>query len=235
MKKYIRAATFQGAFRQLNEQVLLHPEFVTDSRIGKTHETLGVLVEVTTPELGAQFTHPRISRIDYDYAQKFWEFMISGGTDAKEAFKEYPNVAKFIDKPKSDALPENFNTFYGPRIVAQLPAIIKELSTKENSRRAVIQILQEQDQILLDSDETLEYPCTDSITFSIREGYLHMHTHMRSQNVATVMQLDFFLMSKLFNHVADLLNLNVGCYTHSIVSAHIYERDFAYVETFIDA
>ncbi|ADG59989.1 thymidylate synthase [Acinetobacter phage Acj9] len=234
MNKHVQAYSFEHAFKRLNRLVLGEPEYMVPSRIGESREILGVLVEVTGPRIGATFASPEINRIDYDYAEKFWEFMISGGTDAKEAFKEYPNVAKFIDKPKSSELPENFNTFYGPRIVAQLPAILKELE-KPNSRRAVIQILQEQDQVLLDANETLEYPCTDSITFSVRDDRLNMHTHMRSQNVATVMQLDFFLMHKLFAYVADKLDLEMDTYTHTIVSAHIYERDVEYVRGFLNA
>ena len=225
----IIAKTFYNAFKQLNASILNNPDFVTDSRIGKVRESFAKTFVVTDPELGAEFTDPNVCRIDYEYARAFWYFMISGGTDAAEAFKEYPSVAKFVAKPKSDELPKNFNTFYGPRIVAQLPAIIKELKTNPDSRRAVIQILNEQDHILLDSDETLEYPCTDSMTYSIRDGLLYAHVHMRSQNVATVLQLDMYLQYRLMDHIASLLGVGIGEYSCSIVSAHIYERDVDYV------
>ncbi len=233
MSKYINTNSFEDAFIELNRYVVNNYEFLTDSRIGKCLEVGSILVEVQFPEIGAVFKNKSINRIDYAYAEKFWEFMISGGTDAAEAFKEYPNVAKFISKPKSDVLPDNFNTFYGPRITAQLPAIINELKTKENSRRAVIQILQEQDQVLLDSDESLEYPCTDSITYYIRNGVLFAHCHMRSQNCAVVMQLDFYLQHKLMELIAKECNVEVGTYSHSIVSAHVFERDVDYVNSFI--
>lgn len=234
MSKYITATTFESAFKRLNQHVVENYEFETDSRIGKCLEVGSILVEVALPEKGAVFSDSRINRIDYDYAEKFWEFMIQGGTDAKEAFKDYASVAKFIAKPKSENLPSNFNTFYGPRIVAQMPALLKELREKENSRRVVFQILQEQDQVLLDSDETLEYPCTDSITFYIRNNQLFMHTHMRSQNCAVVMQLDFYLMQRFMMHMAEQLGISVGTYSHSIVSAHVFERDLDYVKTFLE-
>ncbi|CAH1068451.1 Thymidylate synthase [Acinetobacter phage MD-2021a] len=234
MTKYILASTFEEAFKRLNYLVITEPEFVTDSRIGKCREIGSILLEVALPGIGATFKDKRINRIDYGYAEKFWEFMIQGGTDAEQAFKEYPNVAKFIAKPKTDTLPSNFNTFYGPRIVAQMPALIKELKEKPNSRRVVFQILQEQDQVLLDSDETLEYPCTDSITFYIREGLLYMHTHMRSQNCAVVMQLDFYLMHRFMEHVAKECGVGLGTYAHSIVSAHVFERDIEYVKSFLE-
>ena len=233
MSKYIIGETFEEVFKLLNKDVITKYEFETESRIGKCREVGSILVEVLRPELGAVFNDTRINRIDYDYAEKFWEFMIAGGTDAEQAFKEYPNVAKFLAKPKTESLPANFNTFYGPRIAAQMPALIKELKEKENSRRVVFQILQEQDQVLLDADETLEYPCTDSVTFYIREGRLYAHTHMRSQNCAVVMQLDFYLMQKFMQHIADKCGVELGTYSHSIVSAHVFERDLEYVKTFL--
>lgn len=229
----IKARTFYQAFKMLNRQIMQAPDRELDSRIGKARESFTRSFIVTAPIEGVVFNDPKIDRIDYGYAEDFWKFMISGGTDAVEAFKEYPNVAKFIAKPVSDELPKNFNTFYGPRIVAQLPAIINELKQNANSRRAVIQILNEQDQVLLTSDESLEYPCTDSMTYSIRDGLLYAHVHMRSQNVATVLQLDMYLQFKLMEHIANLLDVGLGEYSCSIVSAHIYERDFEYVENFL--
>ncbi|WVW37088.1 thymidylate synthase [Klebsiella phage MY02] len=230
--KHIMFPSFQTAFKVLNEEIINNPQFVVDSRIGRCNEIGSASIEILDPTT-FMFTDARINRISYEYAEAFWKFMISGGTDAAEAFKEYPNVAKFIDKPKSDVLPANFNTFYGPRIVAQLPALLKELKEKTNSRRVVFQILQEQDQALLDSDESLEYPCTDSITYYIRDGKLYAHTHMRSQNCAVVMQLDFYLQGKLMQYIADKCGVQLGTYSHTMVSAHVFERDFDYVRGFI--
>lgn len=228
----VKAWTFEEAFKEINDIIIKSPDFVVESRIGHCHEIGSAVIEVFEPE-SAIFQDTRINRIDYDYAEAFWKFMISGGTDAVEAFKEYPNVAKFISKPKSDALPANFNTFYGPRIVAQLPALLKELKEKPNSRRVVFQILESSDQALLNSDETLEYPCTDSVTYYIRDGRLYTHCHMRSQNCAVVMQLDFYLQWKLMNLIAEECGVKVGTYTHSMVSAHVFERDFDYVKGFL--
>lgn len=228
----IVCSTFESAFKQANEKILDLPDFEIESRIGKCNEIGSMTLRVLDPST-YKFKDERINRISYDYAEAFWQFMISGGTDAEEAFKEYPNVAKFIAKPKSDVLPANFNTFYGPRIVAQLPALLKELKEKPNSRRVVFQILQEQDQALLDSDESLEYPCTDSVTYYIREGRLYAHCHMRSQNCAIVMQLDFYLQGKLMEFIAKECGVELGDYTHTMVSAHVFERDFDYVKGFI--
>ena len=59
--------------------------------------------------------------------------MVGGCTDSSTILEQYPNTAKFMEKPKSKELPTNFNTFYGPRILEQLPHVIKELKEKRYS------------------------------------------------------------------------------------------------------
>ena len=224
--------TFEGAFKALNRYIRMLPDYVLQTtRIGACNEIISAVVRVNDPTT-YKFKDPRINRISYEYAEDFWKFMISGGTDAEEAFERYPNVSKFIAKPKSKELPANFNTFYGPRILSQWDTLIKELKEKENSRRVVFHILDVEDQKLLDLDETLEYPCTDSVTYNIRDGELHAHVHMRSQNVAIVMQLDIYLQGKLMEFVAKECGVKVGTMTISMVSAHVFERDFDYVDSF---
>lgn len=173
-------------------------------------------------------------KLDYNYIQTFYSWVMSGSTDAQEAFKEYPTVARFIQKPKSSELPENFNTFYGPRIAFQKPFIIEELRRNPNSRRAVISILQPNDLLLLGTDETLEFPCTDSATFSIRNNKLNIHLHMRSQNMLTVVQLDIYLWSRICIEIAKELNIEPGVFSSSIVSAHIYTKDLEHIGQFLN-
>lgn len=229
----IHAPSFEQAFKSACVTAIAHPDFVSDTRIGKAYELLNLGIEVADPRTYI-FHDKDINRIDYGYAEDFWKFMISGGTDAQEAFKAYPQVAKFISKPKSKDLPDNFNTFYGPRIAAQLPAVLDELKRSPNTRRACIMILDGDDSNLLDKDETLEYPCTVSYSFQIRENTLFMHTVMRSQNLATVFQLDIYLQGKLLELIKEeLINagLNIewtkwNCF---IQNAHVFERDEDYI------
>lgn len=227
-------ANLEQLFRGLNEQALRHPEFVSDTRIGRAHELIDVTGSADST-LDFQFSDKRINRIDYGYAEKFWDFMISGGTDAQEAFKEYPNVAKFMAKPKSPELPDNFNTFYGPRIVKQYQAIVDELKRTPTTRRATMLILDADDLALLDKDETLEFPCTIAFNFMQRGGKLIMSTMMRSQNLATVFQLDIYLQVKLLHKIARELGIEPRdtVYHVHMVNGHLFERDFGYVEGFL--
>jgi len=222
------------AFKGLCRAALDTPEYVEDTRIGKANELIDVTFRVADTR-DFVLTDPRINRISYEYAATFWDFMISGGTDAQAAFEKYPQVAQFVSKPKSDALPANFNTFYGPRIAKQLPAILQELIDHPNSRRCSLMILNEDDLQLLDKDETLEFPCTIAYHLTRRNGKLILSTVMRSQNIAVVMQLDFYLQMRLLHMVAGQLGIDVkDCEYHChLINGHVFERDFNYVRGFL--
>lgn len=228
------STTLEGLFKGLNRLCLEQPEFVSETRIGRAHELIDVQGRATST-FDVEFTDKSINRISYDYAAKFWDFMIEGGTDAEAAFADYPQVAKFMAKPKSPDLPANFNTFYGPRIVKQLPSIIAELKRSPTSRRATIMILNENDLALLDKDETLEFPCTIAWNFQNRGGKLIMSCYMRSQNLATVFQLDIYLQIRLLHLIAEELGIREEDteYHVTMANGHLFERDFDYVKSFL--
>ena len=231
MAKDFVTETMEDGFLLVNEAVYYSPEYEFSSRIGVTREISNLSLEVTKPA-DFDFMKKEVyeARIPFHYAEKFYDFTMSGGTNAVEAFKDFPGVKKFIEPPKSDKLPKNFNTLYGPRIATQLPMIVEELKRSPSTRRACIMILDGQDNLLLDLDESIEYPCTLGMTYSVRDKKLNVHVAMRSQNTAIVLQLDMYLQGKLHHEIAKQVGLPVGKFMMNFISAHIYDRDFEYVE-----
>jgi len=230
MNKFLKFETFEEAFIGINREIIDSPEYKSSSRIGDMYEIQGLSYEVSDLT-SFQFKNEHIGRLTYHYADLFYLWMIGGCTDNETILKEYPGISRFMEKPKSDDLPTNFNTFYGPRILQQLPFVEKELRDHPDTRRAVISILDSEDLQLLDKDESLEFPCCDSATFSIREGKLHVHLHMRSQNMGQVLKLDMYLWGRFTTEFAKKLNLPVGKFTSSVVSAHIFQKDLEYLKT----
>jgi hypothetical protein len=230
MNKYFKFENFEKAFIEISNHITANPEYVTSSRIGDVHEISGLTYEVEDLK-SYVFENESIGRLNYDYADKFYQWMVGGCTDNEIILRDYPNVAKFMEKPKSEGLPENFNTFYGPRILTQLPYVVNELKNAPNTRRAVISILDKDDLLLLDKDESLEFPCCDSATFFIRDGKLHIHLHMRSQNMGQVLKLDMYLWGRFTCELAEELDVPTGKLTSSIVSAHVFKKDFDYLKT----
>jgi thymidylate synthase len=233
MNKFYKVSTFEEAFIYINKFIIGSPEYVTSSRIGDVHEITGLTYEVEDIK-SYTFKNQETGRLDYEYADTFYRWMIDGCTDSTEILEKYPNTSRFMEKPKSSELPDNFNTFYGPRILQQLPHIIKELTEHPNSRRAVISILDKEDLLLLDKNESLEFPCCDSATFFIRDNKLNIHLHMRSQNMGQVLKLDMYLWGRFTCELADKLNIETGKFTSSVVSAHTFVKDFDYLSNFIE-
>lgn len=229
---YREFESFEDAFLKINKEITENPQYITSSRIGDVSEIQGYTYRVK--DLGTfVFKDQNVGRLDYDYANTFYNWMISGSSDNKAVIEKYPNVARFMEKPKSEQLPENFNTFYGPRILDQLPFVLKELKSNPDTRRAVISILDSQDLLLLDKDETLEFPCCDSATFSIRNNKLNVHVHMRSQNMGQVLKLDMYLWGRFTCELATQLDLENGEFTSSVVSAHVFNKDLPYINSLI--
>jgi len=229
---YREFESFEDAFLKINKEITENPQYITSSRIGDVSEIQGYTYRVK--DLGTfVFKDQNVGRLDYDYANTFYNWMISGSSDNKAVIEKYPNVARFMEKPKSEQLPENFNTFYGPRILDQLPFVLKELKSNPDTRRAVISILDSQDLLLLDKDESLEFPCCDSATFSIRNNKLNVHVHMRSQNMGQVLKLDMYLWGRFTCELATQLNLENGEFTSSVVSAHVFNKDLPYINNLI--
>jgi hypothetical protein len=230
MNKHLEFDTFENAFAGNIECIVNNPEYEFVSRIGDCWERTRHSYEVKDMQ-SYKFKNESLGKLDYGYIETFYDWVTSGSVDTDAAFKEYPNVARFLAKPENSELPKNFNTFYGPRMVAQRPSIIKELTENPNSRRAVISILKDSDLALLGTDETLEFPCTDSATFFIRNGKLNCHVHMRSQNMVTVVKLDMYLWARFTCEMAEELGVDTGTFSSSIVSAHVFERDQEYLQS----
>ncbi len=76
-------------------------------------------------------------------------------------------------------------------------------------------------------DTVIEYPCTNSLTFSIRDDKLNLVTNMRSQSAALVLPYDIYNWTNLMMEVKDMLletypNLTCGILTHQIASLHYF-------------
>lgn len=162
-----------------------------------------------------------------EFAQKFFEFILAGGTDTSILFKHNPNVKRFKDDLASR------NTAYGPRINAQLPGLIEELKRNPSTRRAVLTILHPDDQILLPekhSGSKMEYPCTVSLIFLLRNKRLNLHVAMRSNNMTTTINYDLYNFICLQKWLTEKLQQNgvdakLGKYFHVCASAHILKHE----------
>lgn len=208
-----RFASYHAAETWLVDKVVKSPDFITKT----TFEKIGIGFVLLNPKDVSN------GRSNYEYAEKFFEWMMSGEIVlSKELLQINPWVKRFVD---SSGLPENFSTSYGWKIKNQLGQRIKELSRDRESRKAYVSILIPEDYRVVAFGSTQEYPCTIGIQLFIREERLHMMVNMRSNNIWAVLPYDVYNFTCLQDYVAKQLGITMGYYHHQINSAHIFKGD----------
>lgn len=123
------------------------------------------------------------------------------------------------------------NSNYGQYLFRdrQLMYVIDQLKADPDSRRASVVILQPQ-HLRLNSADT---PCTYSMNFRIRDGFLKCSVHMRSQDAIFGMGNDLPTFSFIQEIVAVSLGVEMGTLHMSVDSFHVYERHFKMLEDIV--
>lgn len=131
-------------------------------------------------------------------------------------------ITRNFDRFRDDG---TFHGAYGPRVRAQLPAVVQRLKLDPHTRQAIVVLW---DPVRDTFTEGLsDYPCTISLQYFIRDGRLEAHTHMRSNDVWWGLAYDAFQFTQLQITVANVLGIEAGRYYHHANSLHFYLRDTA--------
>lgn len=115
---------------------------------------------------------------------------------------------------------------YGPHICGQRDRILRKLRQDPNTRQAVIDIPRP-------NGETKDEPCTLSLQFLQRNGYLHLIVTMRSSDIWLGVPYDAYTFAQVLACFAGELGLPRGLITLHAGSSHLYERDFDAARTVI--
>lgn len=120
---------------------------------------------------------------------------------------------------------------YGPRFVAQLPYVTKELKHDAGTRRAVLTLWRESP-----DPSSKDLPCTLTMQFLVRDGGFHTTVNMRSSDAWTGIPYDVFSFSMMSEYVRRLTypQLPLGVLCINAGSAHIYQKDFAAVRELLN-
>ena len=187
---------------------------VVPSRDGDTREVLDLTLIVDDPTdvlpVGInRKLNPKIAALEF--------LQLVGGVQVPQLLvKAAPHFARFQDG-------EAYHGAYGPRLAAQLPAVVRRLEKDPGTRQAVLQIWDPLHDLLVENRK--DYPCTLTLQFLIREGQLQLHTKMRSNDARLGLTYDAFQFTQLQLTVARVLGIDAGPYFHHATSFHIYERD----------
>lgn len=152
------------------------------------------------------------------YANREWDWYLSGNPSAKEISKFAPIWKNHMDE--NGDVRSNYGWQWNRK--NSLNKVIGKLKNDKNTRQAVLSIY--------DSKEIDTYsqdtPCTNSIHFQIINQKLCMTVNMRSNDLWYGFCNDQYCFSKLQQLVSLKLNIEIGWYYHFASNLHLYDRNF---------
>ncbi len=183
-----------------------------------TTEVLGAALTLTDPRRRLVDLPPvRVINPAFAVAEAMW---ILSGSDEPWIYLFNERLAQYADDGRLMGA-------YGPRLrrwhgtTDQLAQARQALAEDPGTRRAVITLYDPE----VDARGHKDVPCTLGYRFFLRDGLLHMHTSMRSQDLWLGFCYDIFAATILQELMAGWLGAGLGPYRLSIDSLHLYDRD----------
>lgn len=159
-------------------------------------------------------------KLGYRFMVREAWWIISGRNDV-ESIKDY---SKAISTFSNDNY--HFDGAYGPRVVDQVRYIVDSLAQDINTRQAVLTIWR------TNPRASKDIPCTVSIQWLIRDGYIYCLDNMRSSDIWLGVPYDIFNFTMLTGYIMLLLkekgiyDLKLGKLYLNAGSQHLYEDNW---------
>ena len=172
---------------------------------------------------------PMISKLSFcdpDSLEQYCEEMLDGILDfeIQRGNWEYTYHDRMVRYPVDNQI-----KFPGIPYLNQLDFVVDELKRNPWSRRAVIDIRDNSDDMYSDDPA-----CWQHAQFFIRDNKLHMKVLFRSNDACKAAFMNAFALIMIQKRIADKLGVEVGTYTHRANSFHCYERDFEMLKGYVD-
>lgn len=177
-----------------------------------TVEVRGAILKLSNPR--ARLLQNPVRNISVPFAIAEWLWCMQGLDDLELIQYYAPSYARFSDDGQT------LYGAYGPRILAGLDHVLTLLQKDPATRRAVLPLYTPQDV----GRSSKDIPCTTSLHFLIRQQRLELCVHMRSNDLFLGLPYDVFNFTMLQEYVANVLQVELGSYTHTVNSLHYYLR-----------
>ena len=222
---HFEALTIDDLLNDVYKRLLNERFDVCPSR-GKTSELVGVMLTLGNPLSRLSRTETK-GKLFSAVGELLWYLAKTNDL----SFISY-YIPKYVDESEDK---KTIYGAYGPRLFNsqgkydQIASVISLLKENPNSRRAVIQILEPVDL----AEKHQEIPCTCTLQFLLRHNKLNMVVHLRSNDAFMGLPHDIFCFTMLQELVAKTLNVELGSYSHSVGSLHLYEKDQALANQYL--
>lgn len=197
---------------------LLRGGVVTDGRGGATRELRNHVLTLRRPTQRFLFLPGRGNDPFAAVAETLW--VLAGRDDVRWLERYLPRAGQFSDDGRT------WRAAYGPRLrawggVDPLREVVRLLLDQRTTRRAVLSMFDPE----RDYGGGLDVPCTNWLTFLVRDDRLHLTVGMRSNDVWWGFSgINAFEWSVLQQMVAAWVRAEVGELTFVASSFHLYDR-----------
>jgi len=221
----IECDSLDGVLYQLYSAIKADGHWHGGGTRGKSKELLGVSLKIKKPRARLSLSENRGKPFSA-LGELLWYL---SGSESLAFIRDY------VPAYEEDAVNGILEGAYGPRLMAmrgkvnQLDSIYALLTRKPGSRRAVIQLFNAED---IATDHA-EIPCTTTLQFHLREGFLHMSVTMRSNDAYWGLPHDVFCFTMLQEMMAQRLGVLLGEYHQYVGSMHVYEDYLGGVDAYI--
>jgi thymidylate synthase len=223
MKMHIEVGSYALAYNLLRNE-FLNESMTVNPRGQKTKEILNATITIRNPRKRLAFHKNRKYNLYFNIAELL---TIIGNINLVKFLNHFnKNVSQFSDNGIS------FYGAYGPRLNTQWFDLVKKLREDKDTRQAIMTIYDGKMDL---SQKTKDMPCTLNFHFMIRNDKLNLTTYMRSNDLFWGFQYDIFNFTMIQEMVLNELKmympeLELGTYTHTTTSLHIYKRHFDLLE-----
>lgn len=232
---------FNELFVDIVRHVSQDPDFVCKPRGQLVKEKLAVTFRLDDPRNRLIVNRARDANYGFAVGEFLWYW--SGKRDLETMLYYNKRMKDFSEDGRT------LNSAYGHRLRAK-PIFVREsagsgqvqwettkrtLAADPDSRRAIMLINVPEDEREGLMPGSPDVPCTLALQFFVRDGRLHLHVTMRSNDVMWGLSYDAFSFS-LFQEcmMLDLREtypdkfgeLELGTYIHTAGSMHLYSRHF---------
>jgi len=220
----VRASTLSAAYHKALEDLYVYGEQSPCPDYNTSQIEVSMTMEVNNP-----LYEPMISK-----------FFVGGPADLEQYIKEIlDGILDFeIDKgnwkytyhDRMVRYPiDNWVRFPNEPYKDQIQFAIDELRRNPDSRRAVIDIRDNSDDMYSNDPACLQH-----IQYFIRDGKLHCKVLFRSNDACKATFMNAFALIMLQKRIADTLGVKMGTYTHRANSFHCYEKDIPTLKSYVD-
>lgn len=217
---------FHHAYIQQLRRVFYAPSYCNAPRGFASRERLAEQFQLSDPRQRVPLVPARRANIVFNFAEVLWYL---AGRDDLEFISYYaPSMRRFSMDGQSLT-----GTAYGTKMLgssshdSQWDAVVAELSGDPDSKRAALQIF---DGAELRVANNIDVSCTLGLQFLLRGGALHAVAYMRANDAYRGLVSDLFSFTFLQEVLATELGVELGSYTHTVGSMHVYASDETQVQ-----